>query len=73
MGALSKHERDGLDELFFSINQNRNRHKKRFVCLLPRQSKLIIDLLSEIKQRLKKRSNLHFMRFLGKKKKNLSK
>ena len=77
MSALTKKERDGLDEVFMSIHSNNNKYQK-----LKDISSLIISrehrfsmptLLEQAKQGLKETNFSHFLAYIAKKKKFLSK
>jgi len=77
MSALTKQERDGLEDVFLSIHSNNSKYKK-----LKELSSLIIasDIsmaLSKLLKRasfgIKKRKTSHFLSYFDKKKKNLSK
>jgi len=77
MSALTKDERDGLEEVFLSIQSHRDKYKK-----IKDISSLIVShtssldyakLLKQAKYRLNKTKLSHFLLNLSKKKKNLSK
>jgi|FLOH01.1.fsa_nt_gi hypothetical protein len=77
MSALTKKERDGLDDVFLSIHSNNNKYQK-----MKELSSLIMSrnldfsmhtLLTRAKIRLERSKFSHFFTYLTKKKKNLSK
>jgi hypothetical protein len=77
MGTLTKNERDGLEDVFLSIHTNKKRYEK-----MKEVSSLIVShsngynmlkLLIQAKNSLKETKISHFVAFLGKKKKKLSK
>lgn len=77
MSALTKKERDGLDEVFMSIHSNSNKYQK-----LKYISSLIMTrghdfsmhtLLKQAKHGLKETNLSHFLAYIAKKKKFLSK
>ena len=77
MGTLTKNERDGLEEVFLSINSHTNRYKK-----IKEISSLIMThetnfnftkLLKQAKYGLKESKLSNLLLNLTKKKKNLSK
>jgi hypothetical protein len=77
MSALTKDERDGLEEVFLSIQSHRDKYRK-----IKDVSSLIIShtsstdyakLLKQAKYRLNETKLSHFLLSLTKKKKNLSK
>ncbi len=77
MSALTKSERDGLEDVFLSIHTNQDKYKK-----IKDISSFIISnggkfsmskLLQEAKSRLKETNYSHFIPFIDKKKKNLRK
>lgn len=77
MSALTKKERDGLDEVFLSIHSNSDKYQK-----LKDISSLIVNrdykfsmhtLLEQAKHGLKETNVSHFLAFISKKKKSLSK
>jgi len=77
MSALTKQERDGLEDVFLSIHTNGGKYKK-----LKELSSLIIasdisTALSKLLKRasfgIKKRKTSQFLSYFDKKKKNLSK
>lgn len=77
MSTLTQKERDGLDEVFLSINSSNDNYKH-----LKELSKLIISKKNDFsmtkffkrpKYRIKQTKFSHFLSFISKKKKNLSK
>ena len=77
MSALTKSERDGLDDVFLSIHANEDKYQK-----IKEISSLVLSkggefpiskLLKQAKYGLKETNFSHFMAFIAKKKKNLSK
>jgi hypothetical protein len=77
MSALTKNERDGLDDVFLSIHSHDDKFDKlRYMSslLLSNKSELgVSKLLAQAKERLKETKISYFLAELGKKKKNLSK
>jgi hypothetical protein len=77
MSALTKKERDGLDEVFLSIHTQRDKYKKfKELSTLILSHKTCFNLTKLIKQAiygLKRQKISHFGENLAKKKKNLSK
>ena len=73
MGTLTKNERDGLEDVFLSIQSNTTRYKKLInSSFLGLQSGLLF-ILKRVNSSLKNSKITHFITFLGKQKKNLSK
>jgi hypothetical protein len=77
MSTLTKSERDGLEDVFLSIQSNHDKYKK-----IKEISSLIIykgdgfslkKLLKRAKYGLKETNFSHFLALVSKKKKNLSK
>ena len=77
MSALTKNERDGLDEVFLSIHTNDDKYQKMknlASILLSSDNKLYIQkLLNQAKYGLKETKFSQYLLKLSKKKKNLSK
>lgn len=77
MSALTKKERDGLEEVFLSIHSNNNKYtklKELSTLLFDRNHVFSMDsLVKHAKQGLKETNFSHFLAFLNKKKKFLSK
>ena len=76
MSALTKKERDGLEDVFLSIHSNTKYKKIKSLATLIMSRNLDLsmhDLLKRAKIRLKKSKISKFSSFLNKKKKNLSK
>jgi len=77
MSALTKSERDGLDEVFMSIHSNRDKYKKiRELSSFVINSEIsfsLSKLLKHAKIGLKKTKSSSFFTFFDKKKKYLSK
>ncbi len=77
MSALTKKERDGLEDVFISIHSHNEKYQK-----IKEISSLIINnnttinfsnLLKQAKYGLKETKISHFLAYMSKKKKNLSK
>ena len=77
MSALTKSERDGLEDVFLSIQSNQDKYQK-----IKEISSLVISkggefsmskLLKQAKYGLKETNLSHFIAVIAKKKKNLSK
>lgn len=78
MSALTQNERDGLDDVFSSIHSNNNNKYKYFKELsdfiISKEKKFPqIRLFKQAKYAVKKSSFSHFISFIAKKKKKLSK
>jgi len=77
MSALTKNERDGLDDVFLSIssgNEKYQRIKDLSTLLLSGKSELRVSkLLTQARSGLKETKLSQFLAQLSKKKKNLSK
>ncbi len=77
MSTLTKNERDGLDDVFLSIQTHQDKYRKikeLSALLFSKKSKLdITKLLKQAKQGLKETNISHFLLQISKKKKNLSK
>lgn len=77
MSALTKQERDGLEEVFLSIHTHDNRYKKMrelsSLIIASKISSVAAKLLKRAKFGLKKRKTSYFLSFFDKKKKSLSK
>lgn len=77
MSVLTKSERDGLDDVFLSIQSNEDKYEKlkRVSSLIISKSKLLSlsKLVKEAKYSIKETKISHFMPFIDKKKKNLRK
>jgi len=77
MSALTKSERDGLDDVFLSIHSNRDKYKKlkefSSIIILSDISIALSKVLKHAKIGLKKSKSSNFINFFDKKKKNLSK
>ena len=77
MGALSKNERDGLEDVFLSIHLHTDRYKriKEISTLIMIKNKSInpLKLFKRAKNGLKETKLLHLLVKLSKKKKKLSK
>jgi len=77
MSALTKKERDGLDDVFLSIHSNNNKYLKMkelsALILSPNLNFSMRTLLKRAKRRLKKSKLSYYFMYSGKKKKNLSK
>ena len=77
MSALTKNEREGLDEVFLSIQTHEEKYQKikdLSALIFSRETKLNIQkLLKQAKHGLKETKISHFLLQLSKKKKNLSK
>lgn len=77
MSTLTKSERDGLEDVFLSIQSNQDKYQK-----IKEISSLVISrggefsvlkLIKQAKYGLKETNLSHFTAFISKKKKNLSK
>ena len=77
MSALTKKERDGLEDVFLSIHSNSDKYQKikEISSLVMNHNSTInfADLLKRAKYGLKETKISHFLVNLSKKKKNLSK
>jgi hypothetical protein len=77
MSALTKKERDGLEEVFLSIHANDDKYQKikeLSTLLFERSGTFSMQaLVKHAKQGLKETNISHFLAFLDKKKKFLSK
>jgi len=77
MGALTKNERDGLEDVFLSIHSSHEKYKKiKEISTLIMSHSTTIDLkklLKVVKYGLKETKISHFLLKYSKKKKNLSK
>ena len=77
MSALTKKERDGLEDVFLSIHSNSDKYQKikEISSLVMNHNSTInfADLLKRAKYGLKETKLSHFLAYLSKKKKNLSK
>jgi len=77
MGALTKSERDGLDDVFLSIHSNQDKFKKMkeisTLIISKKNDFSMVKLINQAKYGLKETSFSHFLDFISKKKKNLSK
>lgn len=77
MSTLTKQEKDALEDVFLSIHTGSNKYKKlkelsSFI-IADEISSVLSKLLKRAKFGLKKRKSSHFLSFLDKKKKSLSK
>ena len=77
MGALSKNERDGLEDVFLSIHTQQNKYQKikelSSLILTHETSLNLVELLKQAKHGLKETKLSQFLVKFSKKKKNLSK
>ncbi|MDD2789907.1 MAG: hypothetical protein PHU40_04495 [Sulfurimonas sp.] len=77
MSTLTKNERDGLEDVFLSIHTNEKRYEKMkeisALILSQTSSFNMLRLLVHAKKSLKQTKISHYLAYLGKKKKNLSK
>ncbi len=77
MSVLTKKERDGLEDVFLSIHSNSDKYQKikEISSLIMNHNTAInfTDLLKQAKYELKETKISHFLAYLSKKKKNLSK
>lgn len=77
MSALSKKERDGLEDVFLSIHSHDDKYQKiKELSSLIMKSNTPINfsnLLKQARYGLKETKLSHFLAYLSKKKKNLSK
>ena len=77
MSTLTKQEKDALEDVFLSIQTGNNKYKKlkelsSFI-IADEISSVLSKLLKRAKFGLKKKKSSHFLSFLDKKKKSLSK
>ena len=77
MSALTKNERDGLDDVFLSIHTHEDKYEKMkalALLLLSHETKINVkNLLKQAKHGLKETKFSQFLYNISKKKKNLSK
>ena len=77
MSALTKQERDGLEDVFLSIHSNESKYKKMrelsTLVIASDISSVLSKLLKRAKFGLKKTKSSQFLSFFDKKKKSLSK
>ena len=77
MSTLTQSERDGLDDVFLSINSSNNSYniiKELSTFIISKKKKFSMPkLLKQANYRIKQRSFSQFLPFNTKKKKNLSK
>jgi len=77
MGALTKNERDGLEEVFLSIHSNNEKYQKikdiSTLIMSKRNTLYLNSLIKQVKYGIKETNISHFMAFIAKKKKYLSK
>ena len=77
MSTLTKQERDGLEDVFLSIHSGSNKYKKikdlSSLIIASEISSVLSKLLKRAKFGLKKTKSSHFLAFIDKKKKSLSK
>ena len=77
MSALTKRERDGLEDVFLSIHSDNNKYKKMrelsSLVIASDISSVLAKLLKRAKFGLKKTKSSQFLSFFDKKKKSLSK
>jgi len=76
MGALTKKERDGLDEVFLSIHNTKRYEKCKNLATLVLSHSFTVNFKKLVKQAnygLKETKLSHFLLNFSKKKKNLSK
>ena len=77
MSALTKKERDGLEDVFLSIHSNNEKYQKiKEISSLIMSNDTAINftkLLKQAKYGLKETKISHFLAYISKKKKNLSK
>lgn len=77
MSALTKKERDGLDEVFMSIHSNNNKYQKlkdiSSLIMTKQHDFSVKTLLEQAKHGLKETNLSHFLAYIAKKKKFLSK
>jgi len=77
MSVLTKNEREGLEDVFLSIQSHQEKYQKlKNISLLLSSEKsefMVRKLLVQAKERLKETKLSHLLAFLSKKKKNLSK
>ena len=77
MSTLTNKERDGLEDVFLSINSNTDKYKKMkelSSLLIPQKTDInFLSLLKQAKVGLKETKFSQFLLFLSKKKKHLRK
>ena len=77
MSALTKKERDGLDDVFMSIHSNGDKYRKLkdiSSLIMTKEYKFSMhSLLKQAKHGLKETNFSHFLAYIAKKKKFLSK
>ena len=77
MSALTKNERDGLEDVFLSIHTQQDKYQKlkeiSSLIMAHETSFNLVKLLKQAKQGLKETKVSHYLLKLTKKKKNLSK
>lgn len=77
MGALTKNERDGLEEVFLSIHSNNEKYQKIkdiSNLIISRENRYWVNtLVKQVKYGLKETNISHLIAYIGKKKKYLSK
>ena len=77
MSALTKNERDGLEDVFMSIHSHRDKYQKlKNLSSLLQATKsdfMVSKLLVQAKESIKETKLSHLLAFFSKKKKNLSK
>ena len=77
MSALTQNERDGLDDVFLSINSDNNNYKfikeLSTLVIFKKRDYSMPKFLKRAKYGIKQRNFSHFSSIFGKKKKNLSK
>jgi hypothetical protein len=77
MSSLTQNERDGLEDVFFSIHTPSDKYRKikylSTLLMTPRTCFDLLKLLKQAKEGLKETKIIHFIFKFTKKKKNLSK
>ena len=73
MSALTKQERDGLEEVFLSIHTNKRVSGLSSLIITSHISNTFYKVIKQAKLGLQKRKKLYFLLYFGKKKKHLSK
>ena len=73
MSALTKQERDALEEVFLSIHTNKKMGGLSSLVITSYINNTLYKMIKRAKLGLQKRKRLYFLLYFGKKKKHLSK
>jgi hypothetical protein len=77
MGTLTKNERDGLEEVFMSIHSHSNKYqnlKELSTLIMSRRVRFSVStFVKQVKYGVKETNLSHFLSYISKKKKYLSK